>query len=255
MNHTTRKLPAQAAPAGALLGTLLLAACSQQPANAPATGAADTAGTPATAAPSTAPPVDFSGTWLPDANQETLQSTDGMPIPLNAEGEKLHAAHLAAASRGDRSWDGTGRCIPPGTPRILGIAQPFEIGQDAHQLSMTFQYQRLVRFVALDAVYATNADASFMGDSQGHWDGQTLVIETTRLKAGTLLDASGLPHGKELKLTERLSLADADTLVDDVTFSDPAYYSRDWSARLRFTRLKSGGAGEDVCVERTGIHK
>jgi hypothetical protein len=136
-------------------------------------------------------------------------------------------------------------------PRVLAIAEPFSIAVDAHLLLMSFQLQRLVRLVYLDDAFPANSDATFLGESHGHWDGTTLLVDTQHFKPGLVLDGTGLPAGPRLTLTERLELLDDDTLVDHLTIVDADMYTRAWQAELRFRRSKQLPQ-EDVCVERSG---
>ena len=73
------------------------------------------------------------------------------------------------------------------------------------------------------------------GTSKGHWEGNTLVAETTNLSERTLLDEL-VPHTLDMKVTEHLRLVDADTLEDRITIEDPAYFTRPWDAVITYKR-------------------
>ena len=234
---------------GTLLCAALLAACSgpQRPAGVAALDAAAPHNAPI-ASPSA--PIDLDGTWVAAGADDRLQPVGDKPA-FTPAGRKLYDAHRRAAARGNRSWDATRRCLPPGLPRVLAMAQPFEVAVDPHLLLMSFQLQRLVRFVYLDDAYPGSGEATFLGESHGHWDGRALLIETGNFKAGQVLDGTGLPAGARLKVSERLELADDGTLVDHVTVDDEEMYQHPWQAELRFRR-SSQAVREDVCVERAG---
>jgi hypothetical protein len=68
-----------------------------------------------------------------------------------------------------------------------------------------------------------------MGDSVGHWDGDTFVVETTELNDATTLDEIGMPHTKSLKVIERFRRVSPDRLELKVTFDDPKAFTRSWS--------------------------
>lgn len=224
---------------------LAMTACSK-PAESPAAE---------TAAPAVAQPgFDFNGVWQAQ-NNDVLKTVDGSAIPFRPEAAKLYAERQAAAKQGDYSWDSTKRCIPPGLPRLMAIAQPFDVMVDAHLVSMTFQYQRLVRFIYMDKTYPTNVDLTFMGESHGRWEGKTLVVDTNKFKTGMVLDSTGIPHSSKLQVTERFEMTAPDTVIDHVTITDEDIFTQPWQTDIVLKKQTGVQIQEDVCVERQGIHK
>jgi hypothetical protein len=92
------------------------------------------------------------------------------------------------------------------------------------------------------------------GTSNGHWEGDTLVAETTNISDRTLLDDL-VPHTNDLKVTERFRLVDADTLEDRMTIEDPYTFKRPWDALLTFKRQPDALFPEDVCLDRHDAHQ
>lgn len=234
-----------------LLG-LLTAGCSD-PAGDGKVAAPAVSNAPVTMAPAPTP-ARIVGRWQPAGTDDTLAIVGDRP-QLTAAGRKLFDAHRAAAARGVRDWDGTRRCLPPGTPRIMTIAQPFDIDADAHLVAMTFQYQGLVRLIHMDDAYGIAGKPGFMGESHGHWEGNSLVVETRNFRSGTVLDGTGWPHGAKLVVSERIEPQDDDTLVDHITLSDAEMYLRPWQAQVTLRRQPEARIEEDVCVERTGLQR
>jgi hypothetical protein len=240
---------------------LALAACSRSnpgpeagtAATAPAAAPAP-APAPAVAPAAPPPPVDLSGVWQAGGKSDVLAMKDGARPPFTDAGAKLYAQHRAALANGDRSWDNTLRCWPPGTPRIMTIAQPFEISAEPNLVAFTFQYQRMVRFIYVGDAYPTNTDATFMGESHGRWEARALIVHTGNFKAGMTLDSTGLPQSPKLQVDERFELTAPDTLVDHVTITDEEMYSQPWSADITLKKKTGVQVGEDVCVERLRIH-
>ena len=95
-------------------------------------------------------------------------------------------------------------------------------------------------------------DLFYMGTASGRIDGDTLVVETLGLIDTSLLDASGMPHSDQLRLTERYRLTDGgNTLTDEMMLEDPKTFSRPWKARVTYARMPHGTEiQEDVCRER-----
>jgi hypothetical protein len=92
------------------------------------------------------------------------------------------------------------------------------------------------------------ADELWMGESTGHWEGDTLVVETTGFNDKTWIDAAGVPHSTKLKVTERFTRLDADNLEIVNIVDDPVMYTRTWSFTTYPKRLK-GELLEYICNE------
>jgi hypothetical protein len=92
------------------------------------------------------------------------------------------------------------------------------------------------------------------GISKGHWEGDTLVAETTNFSDRTLLDDL-VPHTADMKVTEHLRLVGPDTLEDRITIDDPAYFARPWDAVVAYKRQPDALFPEDVCLDRHDAHR
>jgi hypothetical protein len=84
--------------------------------------------------------------------------------------------------------------------------------------------------------------------SKGHWDSDTLVIDTDGFRNNTLLD-NLVPHGYDLKTTERIRLKDADTLEDRILIEDPKYFTRPWQTVVTYRRQPDDPFPENVCLD------
>ena len=225
----------------------LLAGCSRG--NGPESAEPDIAPPEITTETSPQPPIDLIGVWQADNSDDVLQLPGERPM-LTPAGRKLADARRVAAAHSDRSWDGTLRCMPPGVPRILGFGQPFDINADAHLIVMGFQYQRLVRMIYMDDAYPIDPGPTWMGESHGRWEGDTLVVETGNFVPGLALDGSGLPQSAATMLTERYEHIDEDTLIDYITVNDPEMYQKPWQAQVTLRRIAGLTVREDVCTDR-----
>ena len=90
---------------------------------------------------------------------------------------------------------------------------------------------------------------SWMGYSVGHWDGDTLVVESFGFNDRTWLDHDGHPHTEALRTTERYRRRDFGNLDLEVTFSDPAVYARPWTVAVRAELAADTELIEWVCNE------
>jgi len=203
-------------------------------------------------APLDASKPDFTGVWRRVGYAATVRPDKG-PLPLTAAAAKVYAGHKAAAAKGDRSHDLTTVCLPEGLPRLMLKAQPFEILQRPGFLAFNYQINRLVRVAYFDAKPSAENPEYYLGESIAKWDGKDLVIDTQGFNDMTLLDDSGVPHGLELKLTERLSLVDGGARMKNrITVEDAETFTAPWTVTVTYERLKGYQIPEDVCAERIG---
>jgi len=193
---------------------------------------------------------NFEGVWKISTPQSDLRPMTGA-IPFTAEGRKHYEANKKSRARRDYNYDLTVlRCSTPGLPRLMLTPMRFRIWQRPNIVTMVFEWNHVVRQIDLRGV-ATEPPLvpTMMGVSKGHWEGDTLVVNTDNLSDRTLLDAL-VAHTSDLKLTERIHLVDADTLEDRITIDDAAYFSRPWEATVTYKRQPSVVFTDDVCLDR-----
>jgi hypothetical protein len=89
-----------------------------------------------------------------------------------------------------------------------------------------------------------------MGVAVGHWESDTLVIESGGMRDETMLDGAGLPHSDQIRLTERLRLLSKNVLEDRFAVDDPQTYTRPWETVMTYRRPPADSAKEDVCLDR-----
>lgn len=126
-------------------------------------------------------------------------------------------------------------CVPAGFPRVfLSVRTNFEMDQTGDRVLQLFETSRLSRVIYTDGrALPDGAPPSFMGQSVGKWDGDTLVVETQGLIGGdtTWLDRAGHPHTDMLRVTERYRRPQKDTLEIEFQFDDPGAYTKPWGGK------------------------
>jgi hypothetical protein len=140
----------------------------------------------------------------------------------------------------DTAKDPTGTCLPPGPSRVLTSPFPFMIVQQPNMIALLFEYQTLWRAIYMDGRKhpADIADyPEFMGHSIGHWDGDTLVVDTVAINERTWLDTAGHEHSAKLHLTERFRKISEDKIEWTATFEDPVFFSKPWSITRTFSKF------------------
>jgi hypothetical protein len=193
---------------------------------------------------------DLSGVWQVSRYEHSIRTMEGGLPPLTAEANKIYQSNLAARKqlkpRSDMS-----RCVPPGTPRVMWAPFPMMILQTARKITFVHEYQHLLRHIYMDEPLpaADDVDPTYMGESVGHWEGDTLVIDTIGINDKTVLDRDGMPHSAGMRVTERLRLIDGGRrLEDQVRIDDPATFRSPWTARVLFERKSNVQLREYNCV-------
>jgi hypothetical protein len=142
------------------------------------------------------------------------------------------------------------KCYMPGIPRATYMPYPFQIVQSTDNILMTYEFASASRVVRFNASEKSPAPA-WMGWSIGRWDGETLVIEVTDHMAETWFDRAGNYHSDALKVTERYTALDENTLQYQATMEDPNVFSRPWTISMPLYRRREPNMQlmEYKCVE------
>jgi hypothetical protein len=142
------------------------------------------------------------------------------------------------------------RCYLPGVPRANYMPYPFQIFQSAKALFFAYQYDGAVRNIFLKDPGPAPAD-SWMGQSYGKWEGETLVIDVTGFDERTWLDRAGDFHSDALHVVERYTMIGPEVLSYEATIEDPKVFSKPWKIRMPLYRHVEKGARlmEFKCVE------
>ena len=215
---------------------------------------------PSSTASATAAAHDLSGVWTakrPPATalQSWVYEFSPQEPPMTAWGEAQYKAAKPSfgphsypiAETNDPVYHG---CFPPGTPRIFLHPFPMQIIQSPGQVTMLFEYDSMRRIIYTDgSPHRDGLPPTWMGDSIGHWEGDTLVVDTTNFNDKTWLDRIGHPHSDQLHLIERIRRTDPNTLQDDITIEDPKAYTKPWTAHLYFRSQPSWKLIEQFCED------
>jgi len=175
---------------------------------------------------------DFQGFWTVPYVPNMAQGKEDS-VPYTDRGRAAFQNH-------DSKDDPTSFCWYPGVPRIMQSPYPVQIVQTPEYFVILFEYMRLWRAVPLNGrPHPPNMEPSFMGDSTGHWEGDTLVVDTTNLKDApwTWLDTAGHQHSDVLHVIERFERR-PDNIAYEYTVDDPKMYSKPWTLQRTITPLK-----------------
>jgi len=197
---------------------------------------------------------DISGTYWATEYHPKLVLVGGGNLPLNADGQKAYAMNQAGLK--DASITDAARkfCVPDGIPRTMASPYPFEVIQaPPGQITVVHELNHQIRVIAMDKPLPTYEELVpypfYNGHSVGHWEGDTLVVQTAGFNEKTFLDATGAPHDDMLVTTERLRKVSATQLEDVVTIHDPTFYTRDFQTRFVYTLRNDVRLEDYVCGE------
>jgi len=142
------------------------------------------------------------------------------------------------------------KCYLPGVPRATYMPFPFQIIQTQKYIMIVHTFARAVRTIYMDDHKEAPAD-SWMGWSNGHWEGETLVVDTTGFNDQTWFDRAGNFHSDALHVVERFTATGPDHLLYEATIEDPKVFTRPWKMSMPIYRRldKSAQIMDFRCVE------
>jgi len=217
--------------------------------------------------------VDLSGVWqgvggIGPAQQPAIKFSDGPPVagflniaqnmkegaPLKPEGEALLKQRRDANGRENPE----AHCLPMGIMQFHTQGAPRKLIQSRDLLVILYEASMGIRQIFTDGRKAPTDDPQpwWYGYSVGHWDGDTLVVETTGLRDDGWLDVFGTPLTESAKLTERFRRPSYGRMELDVTIDDPKVYTKPWTVRVNQRIMPDQELLEFVCLEnqRFGKH-
>lgn len=171
-------------------------------------------------------------------NDGSLGRPANLP-PLNDE--YLAQWDIIAKSRtaGLAEYDSSAKCLPPGMPFMMGMVYGMEIMQTKDKVTIFSEWMDALRRIYLDGRQATQKhfdDPTFAGYSTGHWEDDTLVVETVALRAESQLDGGGSPHSDALTVTERIRFIGPGLLEDRIIANDPKAFTKPWETSRTYRK-------------------
>ena len=149
-----------------------------------------------------------------------------------------------------RTNDPEARCFMPGIPRANYMPYPFQIVQSPRGILFVYEFASANRFVNMGKRVEAVSD-SWMGTNNGHWEGDTLVVDVTGLNGLAWFDRAGNFASDKLHVVERFTRIDRDHLQYEATIEDTSVFSRPWKVSMPLYRRVENNARllEFKCVE------
>lgn len=169
---------------------------------------------------------------------------DGLPYqPWAAELVKKRTANQAIE-------DPHAHCLPPIFPRAYVLPQYFKLVQTPGLTVLLHEFNATYRQIFTDGrPLPKQMNPTWNGYSTGHWEGDTLVVETAGFRDDLWLDFSGSPLTEAARVTERFKRPNFGTLEIEVTVNDPKAYTRPWTVTLAEKLIVDTDLLDEVCLE------
>ena len=180
--------------------------------------------------------ANFTGKWAMPKHITRLLTSDGHEPPLNEKGQAEYAKRRAALKAGDHSIDPISRCWMHGVPRLLYAPYPFLILQTTRSVDFVHEVNHTFRIIYWDKTLPEDPDPLWLGSSIARLDGNTLIVDTIGFNDMTWLDRAGNYHSGSMKVTERLTLENENTIRYSATIDDPEVFSRPWTISMPLYR-------------------
>ena len=201
-------------------------------------GGADAPLKPRPGAPPNPDPKNLEGVWWLRGYEFLLGPEPGVPGPLKPQYLELLKKRIREKNAGVPETDTSTKCFPHGMPRLMESPYPIEIVQTAGRVTFLHEVAHEVRRIYLDQKQPANLKKTYLGHSVGHWEGDTLVVDTIGVNDKSFIDDEGEAHSDQIHMTERYHKIDGGrqiemvmTVDDPVTMEHPYSYTRHYEWR------------------------
>ena len=168
------------------------------------------------------------------------------PIPFQPWAKEKAQEYLNMRSVDDPA----GRCLPGPGPRLHAVGLfPIQIVQTPEQIIILYEYFTVYRVIPLNAKHPDDLEPSFMGNSVGRWDGDTLVVDVTGFNDKGWVMAGAIFHSDALHITERYTRADKDTINYEATIDDPKVFTKPFTSSTTLMLREGTRLREYICSE------
>jgi hypothetical protein len=187
------------------------------------------------------------------------RTVEGQLPPMHPWAAELLEKRLTDAENLKAFSNTASRCLPQGIPYMLHAAVdgPVQILETPGQVTLISTAYNEMWFIYMNQQHPPKEDLepTYHGDSVGHWEGDTLVVDTVGITTKTTLDQVGMPHSDELHVITRIRRTDGETLEMLVTVDDPKTFSKPWSRRQIYKKSPDDARVEEsVCEnQRNGV--
>jgi len=214
-------------------------------------------GGPPPAARTGPPPKPTASAPLSDGSRGRSPDEPLLTPEYMAKWEMISKTRIAGSSE----YDLTAKCLPPGMPAMMSMAYGMEVMQTKDKITFFSELNDALRRVYLDGRKPSQKvldDPTYAGYSTGHWEGDTLVVDTVALRDNTFIEGF-TPHSDQMTVHERIRLKEPTMLEDQITVTDPNALTKPWTTVKTYRRAKPGSGQDELrefaCAEGLGEAK
>jgi hypothetical protein len=195
------------------------------------------------------PPRPTQSAPLSDGSQGRSPDAPSLTPEYLAKWEMMRKSRIA----GSYEFDNNAKCLPPGIPAMMGMAYGMEVMQTKDKITFFSELNDAMRRVYLDGRKPSAKvmdDPTYAGYSTGHWEGDTLVVDTVSLHPDSFIEGF-TPHSDAMTVKERIRFTGPGVLEDRITVTDPKALTRAWETVRTYRRANPGNdeLREFACAE------
>jgi hypothetical protein len=202
-------------------------------------GAGRRGGPPPAGAPRGGPPPrPTQSAPLSDGSQGRSPDAPSLTPEYLAKWEVMRKSRIA----GSYEYDNSAKCLPPGMPAMMAMAYGMEVMQTKDKITFFSELNDALRRVYLDGRKPTQKvldDPTYAGYSTGHWEGDTLVVDTVALNDITFIEGF-TPHSDAMTIKERIRFTGPGVLEDHIVVTDPVALTKPWEVTRRYRKAMPG---------------
>jgi hypothetical protein len=193
---------------------------------------------------------DFGGVWYQDSNRFTRDIAADIgadAVPYQPWAKKLADERATGAHSRE---DPDANCLPQGVPKISWVPAPWKMVQTPGLIVVVYEAFTLWRQIFTDGRrLEDDPSPTWMGYSTGHWDGDTLVVDSRGFNGKLWLDQLGKPTTEKLHVIERFKRTDYGHMTIEATIDDPGAYTKPWTVKTTYHLLPDTELLEFICNE------
>jgi hypothetical protein len=197
---------------------------------------------------------DLTGVWeVPMGGPATRITNPAVGVPASGRTSLSLTPEYAAKKKQSQATaaedNASANCLPPGMPGIMAQPYPMEFLLTPGQVTIVIEAYSMVRHIYTDGRRVPDdPDPNFFGTSVGHWEGDTLVVETVGFSTMTEIEPH-TPHSDKMRIVERFRLVDPDTMSMETTLTDPEALTAPYTTNRILKRHRSWTIAEYICEQ------
>ena len=203
----------------------------------------------------TPPPRPTTSAPLSDGSRGRAPDAPALKPEYMAKWEMISKSRIA----GSYEFDNNAKCLPPGMPAMMNMAYGMEVMQTKDKITFFSELNDALRRVYLDGRKPSAKvldDPTYAGYSTGHWEGDTLVVDTVSLHTSSFIEGFS-PHSDQMTVHERIRFVEPGVLEDRITVNDPKALEKPWGTVRTYRKARPGNdeLREFACAEGLSLAK